>query len=744
MTRTSHIAAELVDIALDRVEGTAFEGFVNHFFPSLLPLDLVPLGGKKDGGADAFVTPGVFERKDRPTHFLQASIERDPSSKIRRTVARLREVGRDVQALTYVTSQNVRMIDELEESLGAELGVALRIRDRQYISAHVNDSPATAAAFESFLRPVTTFLQQLGSARLIAASKHVTAPAVYVFLQQEVERRGGEVSLVEAVVESLILLALEGTDPDRRIFRTPDEVRKRVDEFIPPARAYVDEAFERCLHGLASKKHPKGRAVRWHKKDDLFCLPFETRHNLEEENIQDEALRLEVLSTIEQRFQRIRSASLDEKTIAQAAELALRAVQLTFEREGLEFSNFLSKQQVGADFPTISDSVLSAMEEANIAHKARPVLGDAILEALRQSFYASTEAERIYFGKLSRTYALLFTLNTEPRLVEYFQEMTADFVLLVGSDIIVRALSERYLPPADQMTRNILRLAHDAGAKLYLPEPCLEEVVGNLRASDREYRNFYEPMESDVTVEIAREIPKILVRAYYYARLQPAPGIEPPTSWQKFVNSFCDHSTLYRPTGQTQLKNYLLAEFGLEFLGRDALSEGIDEAECKELVEKLVEIKHTRQLAENDALLATAVYRMRSAAKEDATVSEFGYRTWWLTGERGVVQRSRTLIDKKGAGYAMRPEFLLNFMALAPNLAEVRETYKAVFPTLMGIKLARRMDENVFHKMLERVKDANELEPGRRQAVISELSDKLKADYRKRYALTLGAEQARS
>jgi len=39
-------------------------------------------------------------------------------------------------------------------------------------------------------------------------------------------------------------------------------------------------------------------------------------------------------------------------------------------------------------------------------------------------FYDSLEVERLYLGKLSRTYTLLFTLNTEPRLIEYFQAVT--------------------------------------------------------------------------------------------------------------------------------------------------------------------------------------------------------------------------------------------------------------------------------------------------------------------------------
>jgi hypothetical protein len=61
------------------------------------------------------------------------------------------------------------------------------------------------------------------------------------------------------------------------------------------------------------------------------------------------------------------------------------------------------------------------------------------LAAARACLYQSTDQEREYLGRLARTYALLFTLNTEPKLVEYFQDMAPDFYLYVGADMLVRA-----------------------------------------------------------------------------------------------------------------------------------------------------------------------------------------------------------------------------------------------------------------------------------------------------------------
>jgi hypothetical protein len=50
----------------------------------------------------------------------------------------------------------------------------------------------------------------------------------------------------------------------------------------------------------------------------------------------------------------------------------------------------------------------------------------------------------------------------------------------------------------------------------------------------------------------------------------------------------------------------------------------------------------------------------------------FGYRTWWLTQEGHVRKVTPEIIRKNNARYMMRPEFVLNFIALAPSTEAVR------------------------------------------------------------------------
>lgn len=726
------ISPELVRIALDRVEGFQFERFVNDFYPAISGRGFVPLGGVKDKGADAYLAT-VYEDQRKATTFFQTSVGAEVEEKIRKTVDRLREVGRDPRNLTYVTSRSVKYSDTVEQSLSDELDVAVRIRDAGYIVSHINDGDQTKAAFHHHLRYLTDYLKSVGASTLIGSSRHVQDPTVYVFLAQELERRGGDQSLVASMIDSLILWALEDTDPDQGKFLTEAEVTERILTILPSVEHIVRTRIRKRITKLAAKANATGRQVRWHKADDLFCLPYETRQLIQAENSADEDLKLAVLQSIEDRVLSQRREGLGEVGVREATELSLRALQLTFEREGLEFAAYLNRAD-SEEHATILDSINAALDEGTQGGKRRLLLAETCFDAVRGVLYSSTSPERDYLHKLSRTYALLFTLNTEPRLIEYFQDVAGDFYLCVGADQIVRALSEHYLAPADQNTRNTLLMAARAGARLVLTQPALEEVVWNLRTSNYEFENTFKSVERNVTYELARNSPKILVRAYLYATLNDDLGSRKPANWPAFINQFCDYPDLHKPAAFDAIRRYLQATFSMAYQSSEDLATLVDSEALESLAQRLTDFKATAQLAHNDALLALAVYGQRRRAREGAKTSEFGYRTWWLTDESRILRHTDDLVkDNNDARYILRPSFLLNFLTLAPAAHEAREAFASVFPSLLGMTLSRRMPEGTFKKIMKQVAAADSLDDARRTAGMARLVDQLKSDFEKQY-----------
>jgi hypothetical protein len=76
---------------------------------------------------------------------------------------------------------------------------------------------------------------------------------------------------------------------------------------------------------------------------------------------------------------------------------------------------------------------------------------------------------------------------------------------------------------------------------------------------------------------------------------------------------------------------------------------------------------------------------------------------------------------------------LLNFIAMAPKLSQVRAAYRYIFPSLLGIRLADRIKEDVYRDMMTKVNEAGNIEFGRIEAMVAGYSDDLKSDFRKVY-----------
>lgn len=736
---------QLVEIALQRADGPAFERFCQAFFAVLTGLEFVPLGGVQDGGADAFVESGVFEAGGAD-HFWQVSVEKNTRSKIRRTTRRLREFGRTPAQLTYCTSVIVPRIDHEEDLLSNEIGLRVRIRDQKYITSQINYSPKTVQAFNSYLSPFLGFLRDIGGTTFLAHHPGLPARSLCVFLGQEVERRRGNTQLLEAVTDSLVLWALEGTDPDKGIFLERNEILQRIEQALPATRHFIRGVINNRLTILSSKGGASGREVRWHKKEDKFCLPYETRQLVEQENVEDESLKTTVSDVFKMRI----SEELDPDEFEEMAELVVSAchsaLEVTFEKQGLELAYYFSDDE-SEDYvtPSISENVDSALEGLALDSSKNERVKELSMDVLRRTFYDSTEAERIYLSKLSRTYTLLFSLKNEPRIVEYFRTMSKSFVLYIGADLIIRALSEYFLSEEDRITWNTFNIVQAAGSATVLTEKALEEVISHIRATDLEFRNFYQGIETSINREFARHIDRILIRAYFYARLDSEPKRIVPNEWTGYIALFCTYSDLHSEAGKDSLRRYLCEEFGFSFESSDEMLNGVKEGELEELKSRIVEArKETYRdkekeelLAYNDALQVLRIYAKRKELGETRKPNPYGYRTWWLTHETVVRRATAETIRRKSAQYMMRPEFLLNFIALSPSTEEVRQSFGNVFPSLLGVKLSNRMRDDVFKQVVQKVKESYQISEARARATVGELSDKLKGDYFKRYEVEL-------
>lgn len=719
------VNTKLAKVALDNCEGFPFEEFAHDFFSSIIGTNFVPVGGVSDGGADGIHEQGLFSVEDKPSVFYQISIEKNHRPKIKKTIDRLVEFGRTPKRLIYITSQVIGTYDTEEDDLSDKHDVNIKIRDGKYILSHMNNSEATKKSYYTHLSKYTDFLKDLSNGKELKVSSNINNPSVYVFLQQQVENKEKDKHLTKSVADSLLLWALNDTDPDKDKFLTKTEILHLINSSIPWAKHIVGGMIDQRLKVLSDKFSPETKKVNYHRKGDKYCLPYETRLNIAQEKASDESLRIDVINEIVE-FESLKSLEPDEKLIA--ANCSVRVTQMFFEKEGLNCASYLNgngDQSVDSLIEnTVYDRVVDAINETDLKGEQREKICNFVCEVVRNLFYQSTPSQRMLLNKFSRTYVLLFTLQAEPRVVEYFQKATANFKLLVGTDLIIRAMSERFLSKENQMTRNLFKMANEAGIKLYLSENAFDGVLKHIIVTDNEYRHHILPREAYITRELIRESPQILIRTYYHAK-----GEGYTKSWSQFISEFITYKQLHVYSGEEELKTYITQQFGMEFISTEDLTVGVSEQAIEDLTKEILKSKDNERLAKDVSIIINSIYGQRRMNKEHSTFPEFGYQTWWLTQESKVQRHTQSLVKKYGAKYIMRPEFLINFFALSPSVADIKESYKTIFPSVMGIQMGNRLPDELFHKVLGQVDVWKETEEGRVVAKTRALCDRLKAEH---------------
>lgn len=326
------------------------------------------------------------------------------------------------------------------------------------------------------------------------------------------------------------------------------------------------------------------------------------------------------------------------------------------------------------------------------------------------------------------------------QVVEWIKSGNSSFNLYIGSDILIRALSEQYLAKEDQLASNALEILNAAGSKMVLAEPVAEEVWTHLKATDHEFNNHYSSQEPYLTLEFAQACSRILIQTYLYARIRPVDNVHRPRGWKSFLDRMIPYDTLHTGQGKSSLIQYLCAKFGLSYETISDLQKLVNPAELDLLSERFVPLKQHKgesgtTLARNDAMMVLAVYGKRTVLHGEYKPNPFGYRTWWLTNESSIRRATSNLVSSRGAGYMMTPDFIMQYVALNPNLDAVVQSYSRIFPSTLGISIGANVPDDVLHDMLSRLDASAGYDDARLRVEAASLSNRLMADFGRRYRL---------
>lgn len=685
----ANIDPAIASLVLDAVSDDDFEVFSQALLGQVFGIELEPTGGMHDGGQDGFFRP----LKGRPTHFVQVSTQPNVKAKILATIERQRSVGRTVEDLTYVSNRNLPNRDILEGDIEKSTGVGVRIRDRRWITMQIQRDDQASALFIDRFAPLVSSVLQMHEHRtqVYTPSERMS---ILSYMEVHAASEPQENDLLTLAVDSAIYLALEGTDPDKGIFRCEEEICAFVEARFPASKKRPALDVRKRLSRLSSKTGvPR---IRYHSKEDGYCLPFDVRSDFSDHSLLLRNLEVAFWDSIKARAGEL--GSLNHNEIDTLAEIAKHAINKTFEKQGL---NLMASLQGATTFEEIRTFEFIAEKASELIADSgrRELVEQTAANVLRNVFYSGTSEEKEFLFRLFKAFSIEFVIKGDDKVGTYFSQMTRGLVLIVGSDVLVRALSEICLRPEHQATQNALRMLSKAGATLFLAEPVLNEVYGNIHAADLEFANFYEPWETKATLPEVQQSDRILIRAYFYSKFEPERHAKSCGNWDEFLFLFGEAGWFRRPDGKDAFSAYLLRQFGMKFVSTRDVQAAVLARDARDLKERIHKYKKDERLAWNDAYLALFVHERRRLQGERMGDSVYGFQTWWLTEEFKVLGAAREMGIRDVLN--MHPQFLMNLYAASPGMSTLTKNFESVFPTNFGLRITNRVAGDALHRFLE-------------------------------------------
>ena len=700
--------------ALNQInDGFVFENFALRFLPLILGYEFMPVGGVKDKGIDGLNY--IYSRAGFEKNIFQLSTETNTEGKIENSLQKLIDNEIPFDSFVYVTNRAVNNKDTIIDKFVDKFKKPIRIFDQGWFVTHANHSDATINCYYTFIDSYLHEFNKPGKSYVV--SNLAGKSELFVFLRQQLEHHRDDLKIDDLLADSLILFGLEGTDPDKDILKTKEELIVSIKEFVKFDPRILSETIDRRLKALSTKP----RRIKFHSAKQGYCLPYETRVEIQNRNLADAQL----LETFYEQTSEIIKKYLKEESVSvrDITKLIDEVIHSIFYQQGLEFSNYIlhgkSQQVIEKD---LQDVINSVVDNSSVVDKNKEKVKTAMLMAIRDIVYNGTIEQKKYFKSLSNTYMMMFLLQWNPQIATYFETMASKLVIYVCTSILVPALSEYYLTNENKRHWNLLKGASQAGIRLYISDAIIDELKHHFYMLRNKYETFFRNNEQVYLNSEAETmyIDEIMLRAYFYAKSQGK-----VFNFEDFLSNFVDPDL---KTVKDDLISYLKGEFGIVYFNDESLKIKISEEEQVKLTNRLVENKSQKK-AETDSKIILSIYKLREKNNETATSGIFGYKTWWLSKDSTTFKAVTDVFgDQYPVSCYIRPDFLYNYITLAPKKHEVDEMYKEVFPSLLGVNLSFHLPSEVTDFVQERIVEHGTKHPARLTAILARLSEKLKSD----------------
>lgn len=686
---------QLLELALERLRPSDWESFEvlsSQFLASDFSELRTMAAPSGDGGRDS----ELFSPTGAANVVFQYSVAENWSTKINKTITRIKSLNSSASILIYMTNQIIGAKADVLRKAVLSNGLYLDIRDRNWFLERFehDDAKFKAATMlvDRYAKPYLEGSEIIANKRPSLSNQEAKAALVYLAMQWEDENQ--EKGLTKLAFESLVRAALRRTNSDSRMKR--NEIHDKIISYLPSAHpekinSYIDSALQRL-----NKK-----CIRHWMQTDEFCLTFDEIERLK--------LKLAAQECEEREFDRtikcyvdLACGDGDQFTVEVKDDVAQRARRVVDDfllKSGESFAQSVLSGYINKiDNEDLKNSIFSDINKYPPVKTISKELPSVLIDAVTQLLFSSKEEVRKHLRNLSDSYTLFSFLREAPDVQAATKKIFSHGSIWLDTTVILPLIVDSLKQDEiDKRFTEIIHALNESGVELFVTDGVIDEILNHLRISEK--------CSVSRINEWKGRVPYLY---YHYVEL----GYDPSNfkSWAELIRG--------RERPEDDISEYLKQVFNIRVVPLRDEANGLD-VDVKACVERLWGEAHetrrtstsgneqdshiTNILVKNDVDSYAGIVVLRS--KEGT--SELGYKHWWLTIDT-IAWKIRDAIkaelkDRTPASPLMSLDFLARNLAFGPARSRIVRTREQLLPLVLDLDLSEAVPREII-EIAERVR----------------------------------------
>lgn len=269
------VSDQLISLAIDHISTTDFEVWVQRVLRVTEGYEFEPTGGIHDGGQDGYIR----KLAGSVNHFIQITKQKDTRTKVRTTIEDIKKT-REIERLTYITSNIEPQRDILEAKWSKEFGVRIAIHDQRWLLIQAGLYKELEDSLYGYVR---SFIDSINTAKKVKRELNFSDRlSIVTYLEAQALSLPASENFQNLCLDTLIYSCLTGTDPQADAFKTLEEIENELRETNPSVVRKAPTTIENRLEFLVSKNNfPR---IRKHP-GNKYALPYEVRNQFDDNNM---------------------------------------------------------------------------------------------------------------------------------------------------------------------------------------------------------------------------------------------------------------------------------------------------------------------------------------------------------------------------------------------------------------------------------------------------------------------------